>query len=227
MKKLVDERINRVTNALAAQAFWQVLALQAVVLAVKAAMGAGIGVCILDIAVLAVGLIGMVLLRSMKSLWGAKDDALREIDQACLAKVFMVMFWLLIVGELVLVLADEQNIRWYAPYPLVWFVPAMIIMVRGIRSGCFVWGGRKAEESGKQRLLKGTIVGAAFFGIIMGGPACFKDGAFQIAGLWQVLAMGALWGVMYYWLFRLLMLRGEKAADKAVAAAEGEGADEE
>lgn len=220
MKKIVDERITRETNALAAQAFWQMMAIQAVVLAVKAMLGADVGVCGLDIAVLAIGMLG-VILRTAKGLWGAKDEALREIDQSCLSKLFMAAFWLLLVGEFVLIMGDEANIAWYAPYLLVWGVPALVMTVRGVRSGCFVWGGKKAEEDGKQRLLKGTIVGAAFFGIIMGGPNCFKDGAFQMAGLWQVIAMGAFWGVLFYWLFRLLMLRGEKAADKKVEEAEG------
>lgn len=224
MKKLVDERITRVINALAARAFWQMMALQAAVLAVKAALGADMRVCLLDIAVLAVGLLG-VIQRSVKGLWGAKDEAQQEMDQRALVKLYKAAFWLLIVGELLLIMGDEENISWYAPYPLVWGVPALIMTVCGMRSGCFVWGSRQAKADGKQRLLWGTIVGAAFFGVIMGGPACFKDGAFQLAGLWKVLGMGAFWGVMYYWLYRLLIRRGEKAADRAVE--EAEGADEE
>jgi len=90
-----------------------------------------------------------------------------------------------------------------------------------------LWGGEKAKKDGRIRLLKGTILGAAFFGIIMGGPDCFVDGAFQLSGLLEVIAMSAFWGLMFYWPMRWMIDRSEKAADKAVAAAEEAAGNEE
>lgn len=220
MKKIVDERITKETNALAANAFWLMLILQAGVLAAKLLLGAALRVCILDIAVLAVGFIGMILLRSIKGLWGAKDEALLEIEQAGLAKIFLTMFYMLLVGEFLLVFMDEENILWYMPHVLVWGVPAVYITLQSTRRGLMVWGGKKAETDGKARLLRSTILGAAFFGIVMGGPNCIKDGAFNPAGLIEVIAMGAFWGLLFYWPMRLLVKHSEKAANKAVAEAE-------
>lgn len=227
MKKIVDERINRETNALAANAFWVMLLLQAGVLAAKLALGAPLTLCILDIAVVAAGLIGVIVLRSVKGLWGVKDEVLREIEKEGIAKLFSVLFWMLIMGEFLLVFMDEEHILWYAPYVLVWMIPALMIVVPATHRGLLVWGGKKAEEDGKARLLKGTIVGAVFFGIIMGGPACFQDGAFQPAGLVEVIAMGAFWGLLYYLMVSWMVRRSEKAANKAVKAAEGANGDEE
>ncbi len=226
MKKIMDERITKETNALAANVFWLTLILQAIVLAAKLLLGAALRVCILDIAVLAVGFVGMILFRSIKGLWGAKDEALREIEQAGLAQLFITMFAMLLIGEFLLVFMDEENLLWYMPFLLVWGLPTAIFTVKSTRRGLMVWGSQKAETDGKARLLKGSILGALFFGIVMGGPNCFKDGAFNPAGLIEVFTMGAFWGVMFYWGMRLMMKRSEKAADKAVAAAE-EQADEE
>lgn len=226
MMKIQDERITRETNQLAANAFWLLLILQAGVLAAKLTMGAEWGVCMLDIAVLAVGFAGMAILRTVKGLWGAKDEALREIEQAGLAKVFMALFWLLLIGEFLLIFMDGANLRWYVPYLLVWGVPALYVTVQSTRKGLMVWGGEKAKTDGRARLLKSTILGAAFFGIIMSGSACFRDGAFQWTGLIEVIAMGSFWGLLFYWPMRWLVDRSEKAADKAVEIAE-ESADEE
>lgn len=220
MKKIVDERITRESNRLTATAFWLMLILQAAVLAAKLTMGAALRVCILDIAVLAVGFIGMIVLRTVKGLWGAKDDALREIEQTGLSRVFGVMFFMMLFGELLLVFLDGENLRWYVPFFLVWLVPALYVTIQSIRKGLMLWGSKKAESTGKARLAKSTALGALFFGIINGAPACFENGAFVPAGLLKVLGMGASWGLLFYLMMLGMLKLGEKKADKAVTAAE-------
>lgn len=220
MKKIVDERITRESNKLTATAFWMMLVLQAAVLAAKLTMGAPLQVCILDIAVLAAGFIGLIVLRTVKGLWGAKDDALREIEQAGLTKVFMVMFWMVILGEFLLVFLDSANMWWYVPFFIVWGIPALYVTIQSIRKGLMLWGSKKAESNGKSRLALKTAVGALFFGIVMGGPSCFADGAFVPAGLLKVLGMGASWGLLFYLMMLGMLKLGEKKADKAVTAAE-------
>ncbi len=226
MKKIADERITRESNALIAVAFWMMLFLQAGVLAAKLAMGAAVRVCILDIAVLATGFIGLIVLRTVKGLWGAKDDALREIEQAGLSKIFGTMLWMMLLGELLLVFLDGENLRWYVPFFLVWCVPALYVTIQSIRKGLMLWGSKKAESTGKSRLAKSTALGALFFGIVMGGPDCFADGVFQISGLWKVLGMGAMWGILFYLMMLGMLKLGERKADQAVTTAE-EASDEE
>lgn len=220
MKKIVDERITRESNALIATAFWMMLILQAGVLAAKLAMGAAVQVCILDMAVLAVGVIGLIVLRTVKGLWGTKDDALREIEQAGLSKIFGTMLWMMLLGELLLVFLDSANMLWYVPFFIVWGIPALYVTIQSIRKGLMLWGSKKAESTGKTRLAKSTALGALFFGIVMGGPDCFVDGGFVPAGLLKVLGMGAMWGILFYLMMLGMLKLGEKKADKAVAAAE-------
>mgnify|MGYP000679565555 CR=1 FL=1 len=220
--QIQDERLARQQNALAAVGYWMVMALQALMLVIKLLLGASLRFCILDHAVLAVGAVGMVLVRTRNGLWGQKDEALREMEQAGLAKVFLVQFFLILIGEFLLFFLDEANLIWYLPYLPVWIIPALYVMIRGYRSGLYTYGTRKAEVHSKRQLLWRTAVGALFFGIVMGGPECIKDGAFNPAGLWQVIGMAATWGILFYLMFTALLKVGEKRADKAVQEAEHE-----
>ncbi len=216
--QIQDERLARQQNALGAVGYWMVMALQAVALAVKLLLGAGLRVCVLDLAVVAVGAVGMVLVRTRNGLWGQKDEALREIDQAGLAKVFLVQFFLILIGEFLLFFLDEANLIWYLPYLPVWIIPALYVMIRGYRSGLYTYGTKKAETHSKRQLLWRTALGALFFGSVMGGPDCFRDGAFQLTGLWKVLGMGLCWGVLFYGMMLLFLKLGDKKADQLVAA---------
>lgn len=216
--QIQDERLARQQNALGAVGYWMVMALQAVALAVKLLLGAGLRVCVLDLAVLAVGAVGMVLVRTRNGLWGQKDEALREIDQAGLAKVFMVQFFLILIGEFLLFFLDDANLIWYLFFLPVWIIPALYVMIRGYRSGLYTYGTKKAETHSKRQLLWRTALGALFFGIVMGGPDCFRDGAFQLTGLWKVLGMGLCWGVLFYGMMLLFLKLGDKKADQLVAA---------
>lgn len=216
--QIQDERLARQQNALGAVGYWMVMALQAVTLAVKLLLGADLRVCVLDLAVLAVGVAGMVLVRTRNGLWGQKDEALREIDQAGLAKVFMVQFFLILIGEFLLFFLDGANLVWYLFFLPVWIIPALYVMIRGYRSGLYTYGTKKAETHSKRQLLWRTALGALFFGIVMGGPDCFRDGAFQLTGLWKVLGMGLCWGVLFYGMMLLFLKLGDKKADQLVAA---------
>ena len=72
------------------------------------------------------------------------------------------------------------------------------------------------------QLAKSTALGALFFGIVMGGPSCIRDGAFDPMGIVKIIGMGAMWGVLFYLMFTALLKVGEKQADKAAAEAEHE-----
>jgi hypothetical protein len=199
-----------------------VMVLQAVALAVKLLLGAGLRVCVLDLAVLAVGAVGMVLVRTRNGLWGQKDEALRELEQAGLAKVFLAQFFLILFGEFLLFFLDGANGVWYLPCLPGWIIPALYVVIRGYRSGLYTYGTKKAETRSKRQLLWRTAVGALFFGIVMGGPDCFRDGAFRLSGLWKVLGMGLSWGVLFYGMMLLFLKLGDQKADRLAAAEEAE-----
>ena len=224
-KPIRDERIQRQSNVLAARLLPLMLALGAIVLIVKMLLGGGT-TCLLDGAALAVGAGLAVLLLTVKGVWRAEDEALREIRDTCLSHAFMAMFLLLIFGGFVCVMVDSGRLLWYAPTILTWLIPALIMTALIVRRGLFTWGGRKAAANGQKRLAISTTIGALFFGIVMGADRCFVDGRFEPKGLLVVLGMAASWGVMFYLLMSLMLKVGGKQADKAVNAAEGAGEDE-
>ena len=219
--KQIDERIEKSSNALAAKLLWVMVALQVIVLIVKVCLG-GAAYCLLDVLALAVGLGMAAVLMTVKGVWHAGDEILREIRNACLNKAFMAMLMTLLIGEFLLILLDEAHVGWYAASLIVWSVPALIYTVAAVKNGLFQWGGKKAETKGKAQLAKSTALGALFFGIVMGGPSCIKDGAFDPMGLVKIIGMGAMWGVLFYLMFTALLKVGEKQADKAAAEAEHE-----
>lgn len=219
--KQVDERIEKSSNALAAKLLWVMVALQVIVLNVKLCLGGG-AYCLLDVLALAAGLGTAAVLMTVKGVWRAGDEILREIRTACLAKAFGYMLQTLVFGEFLLFMINLENAMWYAPSIIVWSIPALVYTVLAVKRGLFQWGGKKAETTGKAKLARSTALGALFFGIVMGGPECIKDGAFNPAGLLHVIGMGAMWGILFYLMFTAMLKLGEKRADKEVQEAEHE-----
>lgn len=220
-RPMQDERITRKTNALVAKLLPMMLALQGIVLIVKLLLG-GWRYCLLDVLALLVGGGLAAILLTMKGVWRAGDEALREIRDSCLNSAFGAMFAVLILGEFICVMVDEAHFMWYAPTVIVWFVPALILTVTLIRRGLYHWGGEKAEKSGKKRLAVSTAIAALVFGIVMGAEKCFVDGAFEPKGLLTVFGMAVSWGVLFYLVMVLMLKLGGKQADKEVAEAEGD-----
>ncbi len=216
-----DERIEKRSNALAAKLLVVMLALQVIVLIVKVCLG-GAAYCLLDVVALAVGLGTAAVLMTIKGVWRAGDEILREIRTACLAKAFGYMLQTLVFGEFLLFIINPDNVMWYAPSIIVWSIPALVYTVLAVKNGLFQWGGRKAESTGKAKLAKSTALGALFFGVVMGGPECIKDGAFDPMGIVKIIGMGAMWGILFYLMFSAMLKLGEKRADKEVQEAENE-----
>lgn len=220
MKK-TDERIEKRSNALAAKLLFVMLVLQVIVLIVKLCLG-GAAYCLLDIVALAVGLGTAAVLMTVKGVWRAGDEILREIRAACLAKAFGYMLQTLVFGEFLLFIINPDDVMWYAPSIIVWSIPALVYTVLAVKNGLFQWGSKKAEATGKAKLARSTALGALFFGIVTGGPACIKDGAFDPMGIVKIIGMGAMWGILFYLMFAGLLKLGERRADKAVQEAENE-----
>ena len=219
--KQTDERIEKSSNALAAKLLWVMVVLQVIVLLVKVCLG-GAAYCLLDVVALAAGLGTAAVLMTIKGVWRAGDEILREIRTACLAKAFGYMLQTLVFGEFLLFVINPDDVMWYAPSIIVWSIPALVYTVLAVKNGLFQWGGKKAESTGKAKLAKSTALGALFFGVVMGGPECIKDGAFDPVGIVKIIGMGAMWGILFYLMFSAMLRLGEKRADKEVQEAENE-----
>lgn len=223
MKKIVDERVQKESNALLARLYWLALVLQTIVLVVKLCLGAGLIQWALDGIIILISLGVMAVMRTMKGLWGKKDEALRELDNSVLSTSFGTMLWGALLGSMLLVFGNgEENALWYAPTMLPVLTASGIYTVLASKRGLLLWGGEKSKGNAKQQLRKATTIGALFFGIVMGVQDCFSGGVFQVMGLVKILLMAAMWGLLFYGMMVLAINRGEKSADKAVEELEAD-----
>ena len=171
-----------------------------------------------------------------------KDDALLSIRDAINSKAFMISFWVIIIGEVFYMFAATdyfspdasihaaeevwtRELIWMLVYLAVWFVPAIIITVGMLKKGWMVWGSKKRETVGKKAFAKRVVVGALFYGLIMGLPELIKHGIFYVKGWLMILGMAAGWGILFYFAMLGMIKLSEKNADKAVK--EQEDGDEE
>lgn len=222
-KKMVDERIHKASNALLAKFYWVMLALQAVVLAVKLCLEPEVVYWVLDGIILLAGLGVMAVMRSIKGLWGKKDEALKEMDDSVLSTSFGTMLWVTLIGSEIMIFGDAENALWYGATILPLLICCAIYTVLVVKRGLILWGGKQNEGDTKKRLRKSTALGALVYGAIMAAPDCFRYGEFRVEGLIKLVLMAAVWGLLFYGLMVLVINRGEKAADKAVEEVEANG----
>ena len=155
-KKMVDERIRKESNALLAKFYWVMLALQAVVLAVKLCLEPEVVYWVLDALIILAGLGVMIVLRMVKGLWGQKDEALREIDNGVLSTSFGTMLWVTLIGSEILIFGDVENALWYGTTILPLLICCAIYTVLVVKRGLILWGGKQNEGNTKKRLRTST-----------------------------------------------------------------------
>lgn len=212
----VDERIEKESNRLAAKMYYLMTVLTVAVLVVKLWYKVPVYVYALELISLAASGIyalvsewkyGILFLKD-------KDEELLSIHHKVLSKAMMISFWIIIVGELLFIFIANKYMEWVELYFVVWGIPALIITFLSIKNGWLIWGTQKKEKSGKKELAKRTTIGALFFGLFMGFPMLFQDGAFHPEGLLWVFGMAAGWGIPFYLIFAGIMKVSEKMADK-------------
>ncbi|MBP3636766.1 MAG: hypothetical protein J6K13_04330 [Clostridia bacterium] len=222
-KKMVDERIHKASNALLAKFYWVMLALQAVVLAVKLCLEPEVVYWVLDGIILLAGLGVMAVMRSIKGLWGKKDEALKEMDDSVLSTSFGTMLWVTLIGSEIMIFGDAENALWYGATILPLLICCAIYTVLVVKRGLILWGGKQNEGDTKKRLRKSTALGALVYGAIMAASDCFRYGEFRVEGLIKLVLMAAMWGLLFYGLMVLVINRGEKAANKTLEEVEANG----
>lgn len=224
MKKLNDERIANASAQLTAKLFWVISTLLVISLVVKLISGQSIRIFCLELLCLTASFGYAFIAKLHKGILFIKcsDQALLEIHNSILSKGFMIDFWILIMGELFLILTDYQHIKWYIPYLAIWGIPALILTFYSIKKGWLIWGGEKREKDGKKSLLKRVIIGSLFYGIIAGSSFVYSDGVFHPEGIKSVIGMSIIWGVLFYFSFKFILNLGEKKANKQLESEQNE-----
>jgi len=221
-KPVVDERIEKESNRLSAKMFYVLTVFTAILLAVKIAKGLPVVVYLLEIVTLLAGIIYYVVAEVKSGIFLAKerDEVLTVMHEKNLAKAMDIEFKVLVFGELIFMFVLKEYFLWLAAYLLVWMIPALIITVASIKNGWIIWGTKKREKEGKKDFKKRVAIGSIFYGVIVGGPMCFKDGVFQPEGILSILGLAAFWGILFYLLMSGMMKVAEKKADQKLKAEE-------
>jgi len=214
--QLMDERIEKESNRLSAKMYYLMSALTIVAIIVKLWYKVPVYVYALELISLATSGIHAIVseLKYGILFQKDKDEELLSIHHKVLSKAMMISFWIIITGEFFFIFVVPGYIEWVELYFVVWGVPAIIQSFFSIKNGWFIWGTRKKEKVGKKDFGKRTVIGALFFGLVMGLPMLFQDGAFHPEGLLWVFGMAAGWGIPFYLIMMGLMKVSEKMADK-------------
>lgn len=218
-KQVVDERIQKESNKLTAKLYYVVVVLTIISMVVKIACKFPVYVYGLEIIALVTSLAyffvneigkGILFLKN-------KDEELLNLHNSILTKAYMIVFWILIVGELFYFILIREHVEWVLSalsYVAIWFVPALIQTIASIKNGWFIWGSKKKEVKGKKDFKKRVVYGSLFYGLFVGFPFLYKDGAFHPEGILWVLGLAVGWGIPFYFIMMLLMKVAEKKADE-------------
>lgn len=223
-KGLKDERIMKESNKLSAKMYYVIVITTIISLVIKIACKLPFYVYILEVIALMASLI-YVLAGEMKKgilFIREKDEDLQAIHEEVLAKAMMIAFDIIIFGDLIFIFFAKQYFFWSLSYIAIWFIPALIITIASIKNGWIIWGGKKRETEGKQNLKKRVAIGALGYGVIVGIPFLYKDGAFHPEGILWMLVLAAAWGILFYVAFAFIMKVSEKKADKILKEKENQ-----
>jgi len=215
-KQVPDERIVKETNRLGAKMYAAMSTLSLLLLIVKLVYRLPWFMLVTEVVALVVcGFYVVIRERKLGLLFlKDKDENLKSLQEEIWAKAGNIMLDIILTGELILFFVAEEYLLWIILYFAVWLIPALIYTIVVIKRGLFIWGGKKRETEGKRNFKARVIIGAAFFGLIMGFPMLFKDGTFQLTGILWIIGMGAAWGIMFYFAMVGMMKMSEKKADK-------------
>lgn len=222
-KRKPDERVEKESNVLTAKMFYVITPLLVISLIVKL-------VCRLPFQVYALELLcllvsgGYFLVQEIGKgilLVRKKDEALFEIHYAALSRAFMADFYLLIIGELIYIYVVKDYFWWVLSYMVAWLLPGLVITIVSVKEGWLLRSGKAQGKAGKKRFLISVILGSAVYGILMGFPDFYHDGAFHAKGILYIIGMGTGWGTFFYFVMNHLIKVSEKRADKRLEGTDG------
>lgn len=223
---ILDERIGKETNAIAAA--WQpwMLAMQGVLLLVKLLPGSPAGDWWLDALALAVSLLTVLLWRTVRGLWGEKDEVLRELVRDGDALAVCLHALTLILGTAGTMLARGSLSGGAALSCLPLLIVGAGLLWTGIRRGLHVPAAHPDRDVPRsERLLRAlmrNLLTAAVITALLWLLTRSEEDALR-----RAVACGLMWFVIDPLAEALLYRISQRRADKALAEAEGANDDEE
>lgn len=210
-RKIKDERIEKANDKINAIMYIFMATMLLVLLGVKVVRGVSLERYIIEILCLAISGIYMVVSMGKHSikLFEKDDVALKEVKTKILSKCGMICFWIVIMGEFVLLLGGYLHTIDVLFYIIIWGIPALCITFYSIKNGLLIWDGNKRKALGKKALATRTAIGALIYGIVMGGPKLYNTGTLHTSGLFWIIGMALGWGIPFYFIYSFMVNRGE------------------
>ncbi len=222
MKKIKDERITKEFDKMASKTYWYIFTALLGLLIYKMVHQMELVTYALELLCFIFTLPYLLFnLLSKRLLFIAKaDHSLLDIRNKLYGTCFMICFWIIIIGEFLLIFIIPSQIYIVALYLAVWMPPSLLLTVYSIKKGLLLWGGEKRKQIGTAALKKRVVIGALFFGLISGFPMIYDERGFHITGILWMLGTASLWGIPFYLVFHAMIKRSEKNADRQVLTAE-------
>jgi hypothetical protein len=222
-KKPKDERIVKETNKVIAPLYLLMLILTCVAVAAKYIfLTHQIINYILELIAL-IGSIGYLLVRSKLNgiqIFSSKDECIKEFQNTYRTHSFYICFGVYIIGEFILLFIPGQELEVIIFYILIWFIPSLIITIKAIKKGLFIWGSKSRKKIGIASFKKRVLIGSLFFGLFTAWRHLWQNGMFHPIGIVYILGAAATWGIPFYFIMTLMMSKSEKISDKELDKAE-------
>lgn len=215
MYKNKDERILNEYNKIASKMFWVITLLLFILMTYKIFTGKGIELYVIELLCFSISIPYVLITKLVRKILFVKnpDKYLKSISNGIYTSGFMIDVWIILIGGFILITIDDGHTNLYSLYILVFIIPSLILTIYSIKNGWLIWGGSKRKSKGKLALKKKVILVALFYGITMHATELFKEGNFHSIVLVRILVRSLGWGIPFYFMFSLMVDKGEKNAD--------------
>jgi len=115
--------------------------------------------------------IGYLFVRSILNgipIFYSEDECIKELQNTYRAHSFILCFWIYVFGVSILLLIPGQEVEIVGLDSFISFIPSIIIIIKGIKRGLFVWGSKNREKKGMVSFKKSILIGSLFGGIFIG-----------------------------------------------------------
>lgn len=219
LKKFNDERIKKELEKLNASLYLLIIILTVLLMFIKYFFVTKNSYLFSLEIISIVSSLGYLIVRSIVvgiPLYKSTDYAIIEIQRRFRAHSMMICFFIYIFGEFLLIVLFPQYTVIAALYFPIWMIPSIIMTIYAVKNGLFILGSKKREELALSKFKRNTIWGSLIFGIFCGWDYLWEDGSFQPTGILWCLGMAFSWGILFYIIMRLLLIKSEKNSNRII-----------
>ncbi len=216
-----DERVRKETDRISAQMFYLIMGLVVLGFVVLLLDGYPPRTWILPIIAIVSGIGFVVIAKLRKGLFGVKkmDEALIEIERSILSMGYFIMFFQLMIGQLIFMLVEKEFTAVGIIYFIEWIVPGLVYAFRVSKEGLNIHGSR-ANKNWWERYSKLMIIPTSIVYGLITLPFDLRDwredGAITSDEIVLHIVGSLVFGILFYLIESLSYKHGEKRADKMV-----------